>query len=142
MTAAYRIGVVGPGPDTRFDAQRARALLERALDTIVASVPDSSFEIVAGFTDTGMNAIAYREARRRGYRTAGVACERAKEHPIYPCDRRIIVPGDTWGVESARFLSEIDVLVRIGGGEQSRAEARMAQLRRMPLLEYELPENS
>ncbi len=138
----FRVGVVGPGPDTRFDTQRAHALLSRALDTIAASVPDSSFELVAGLTDTGLNAIAYREARRRGYRAAGVACERAKEHAIYPCDRSIVVTGDTWGVESERFLSEIDILVRIGGGEQSRTEARMAQMRNLPLLEYELPENS
>lgn len=56
-----------------------------------------------------------------GWTTVGVACAKAEQYDCYPVDRRVIV-GNEWGDESATFLGECDVIVRVGGGKQSLDE--------------------
>ncbi|MDB4929060.1 MAG: hypothetical protein JWM10_1544 [Myxococcaceae bacterium] len=136
-TGALRIGVVGYSRAC-FDAAAATLLVRAALDALDAVRPGAPRVLVAGFTDVGVPAIAYREAARRGWRTAGVACARAHGLPCYPVDERLIV-GRAWGDESAAFVAMIDALVRVGGGPQSHREVAMARALGVPVAEHELP---
>jgi hypothetical protein len=118
-----RIGVVGSSAAGVDEARGARAIcacydrLSRA-----AEVAGAQVEIVSGLTVLGVPKLAYQEAARRGWKTAGIACAKARDHPCFPCDRVRIV-GAEWGDESAAFLRDIDCLVRIGsGGPQAKAE--------------------
>ena len=69
----------------------------------------------------------------------GVACEKAEEYDCFQVNLKII-EGKDWGEESATFLENIDVLVRIGGGKQSLDETEKAKKKKMPVYEYDLPE--
>jgi hypothetical protein len=85
----------------------------------------------------GVPAIAYREAVRRGWRTAGYACSRAAGLPCFPVDERVIV-GSAWGDESDAFVAAVEVLIRVGGGPQSHREVAMARALGVEVTEYEL----
>jgi len=89
-------------------------------------------------TDTGIPALAYREAVSRNWRTVGVACLKARQYACFPVDKTIIV-GEEWGDESATFLDSLDVLIKVGGGKQAIAETNAFKERRKPVLEYQLP---
>jgi len=115
----HHIGVVGY-TDPKFDTSDAMSILYKALKSRLKEHPEGC-ALVAGYTDTGISKIAYRVATKLGMDTVGIACEKAKEHPCYPCDEVIIV-GDEWGDESETFLARIDELIKIGGGPQSEAE--------------------
>ena len=60
------------------------------------------------------------------YKTIGIAPSRAKKvkRGVFNVDKEIIV-GTNFGDESQTFIDYIDVLVRIGGGKQSREEVEM-----------------
>ncbi len=85
----------------------------------------------------GVPAIAYREAVRQGWRTAGYACSRAAGLPCFPVDERVIV-GSAWGDESDAFVAAVEVLIRVGGGPQSHREVAMARALGVEVTEYEL----
>lgn len=133
---ALRIGVVGYSRPC-FDATEAARLVAAALDATGTLRPGAPRVLVAGLTDVGVPAIAYREAVRRGWRTAGYACSLAVGLPCFPVDERVLV-GRAWGDESAAFVAAVEVLIRVGGGPQSRREAAMARARGVELIEYEL----
>lgn len=133
---ALRIGVVGYSRPC-FDATEASRLVSAALDATEAVRPGAPRVLVGGLTDMGVPAIAYREASRRGWRTAGYACSRAGAMRCFPVDERVII-GSAWGDESAAFVAAIDLLIRVGGGEQSRREVAMARARGVEVTEYEL----
>lgn len=134
----YRIGVVGYSGQN-FDKRLAEALLAEALVRAVAHVPlTADIEVVSGLTDLGVPAIAYKLATLYGWKTAGVACAKARDYPCFPCHREEIV-GDDWGDESATFLGQIDCLVRVGGGAQSIAETAKAKRLGRLVIEKELP---
>jgi hypothetical protein len=133
---ALRIGVVGYSRPC-FDTAEAARLVAAALDATEALRPGAPRVLVAGLTDLGVPALAYREAARRGWRTAGFACARAASMRCYPVDERVIL-GDAWGDESDAFVAAIDVLIRVGGGPQSRREVAMARARGVAVTEHEL----
>lgn len=133
---ALHIGVVGYSRPC-FDAAEAERLVQAALDATEGVRPGAPRVLVGGLTDMGVPAIAYREATRRGWRTAGYACGRAAGLPCYPVDERVII-GTTWGDESTAFVEAIDVLIRVGGGKQSHREVAMARARGVAVSEYEL----
>jgi hypothetical protein len=135
---SLNVGLVGYCLPTKFDETEAARLVEEALDTIVREYPDvEEFTLVAGLTDMGVQALAYRSARKRGWMTAGVACAKASKYGWYDVDEYAII-GEKWGDESETFLGECDVLVRIGGGEQSHREAKLFAERGGKVYEYEL----
>lgn len=136
---ALRIGVVGYSKRC-FDPAEAARLVTLALDATDALRPEAPRVLVSGLTDQGVPALAYREAARRGWRTAGFACGRANVLRCYPVDERTIV-GRAWGDESEAFLAAIEVLIRVGGGPQSHREVAMARARGIEVTEYELPPN-
>lgn len=132
-----RVGVVGYCPPSKFDADEALRLIREAFDTVAANHPGRPITIVSGLTDVGVLGIAYREAVERGWRTVGIASERALEHPLFPVDEHIVV-GQNWGDESPFFVDSLHMMIRIGGGKQSHAEAaQMTELGR-DVLAYEL----
>jgi hypothetical protein len=113
-------------------------ILRSAFQYLQMQNGSSTVEIVSVLTDMGLPAIAYRVATELNYQTIGIACSLANNHKLYPVDEMTIV-GDQWGDESETFLSSIDVLVRVGGGEQSEQECISAKERSIPTMEFELP---
>lgn len=129
-----RVGVVGYS-NQDFNRDAALLLIQEAFDNLD---PAANIEIVSGLTDLGIPALAYEEATRRGWRTMGVACAKAFEHPCFPVDD-VIIRGESWGDESSVFLTMIDSLIRIGGGVQSHFEAHSAKIRGKRVVEFDLP---
>ncbi|HEX6462721.1 MAG TPA: hypothetical protein VFZ58_05665 [Candidatus Saccharimonadales bacterium] len=95
-----KIGVVGYCPPTVFDEDEARQLLHEALNEVIAGYPHvTEVWIVSGLTDVGIPALAYREARARGWWTMGVACAKAHDYRCFQTEKNKIV-GQNWGDES------------------------------------------
>jgi len=132
------VGVVGYSGG-KFNEDIAKALMAIALDVVEENHKDDKYELVSGLTDMGIPAIAYRMAGQRGWKTVGIACEKANENPCYDVDERII-EGKEWGDESTTFLKRLDVLIRIGGGKQSISETNCAKKKNIIVYEYDLLE--
>lgn len=129
-----RIGVVGFSR-SQFDHDEARAKLRECVEAALAraGVAPGDAELVSGLTNQGVPRLAYELAAALGMRTVGVSARQALRvrAGVFPVDEQVIV-GERFGDESAAFLARIDVLIRIGGGPQSRreAEAFRAELER------------
>jgi hypothetical protein len=132
----FFIGVVGYSKQ-QFDDETAQVLLREAFDTVVRRHSSKIYTVVSGLTNLGIPGIAYRMAKERDWKTIGIACELAKNYPCFNVDKEIII-GKRWGEESSRFLKECTVLVRVGGGPQSIAEATEFNKTGV-VYEYELP---
>lgn len=116
-----RIGVVGFSAQA-FDKDAATLKLEHAIISAIADhSSNTDVEIVSGLTNLGIPAIAYAIAGANGYKTVGIACQKARKYECFPVDEEIIV-GSEWGDESETFLDYIDVMVRVGGGKQTLTE--------------------
>jgi len=122
-----------------FDEDQALDLVRTAFDTITDRYPQHDVTVVSGLTNVGIPAIAYAEAARRGWRTAGVACARAAQYNCYPVDEEPVLIGKEWGEESRAFIENINVLIRVGGGKQAHTETAMAKEQGKPVFEYDLP---
>ena len=118
MSQPHRIGIVGYSGQ-KFDTDKATAILKDALSLRAIHHPNSV--VVTGYTDLGIPAIAYREGVKLGMGTVGIACKKAFENPLFPCDEVVIV-GEDWGDESDTFLASIDEMIKVGGGRQSEFE--------------------
>jgi hypothetical protein len=129
-----RVGVVGYS-DQKFDQNSGRELIRKAFDLLDLK---EKIEMVSGLTNVGIPAIAYEEATRRGWKTVGVACSQALDYDCFPVQEAVIV-GQSWGDESEAFLDMIDLVIRVGGGRQSRKEAHLARLQGKQVIEFELP---
>jgi hypothetical protein len=133
-----KIGVVGYCPPTKFDAEEARKMIVDAYDKLEKMYPGYFFTVASGLTNVGVLKIAYNEAKKRGWSTAGIACQKALSYELFPVDLKIIA-GRNWGDESSIFLSFVDAIVRIGSGKQSMAETEEAKKMGLIALEYDLP---
>lgn len=131
-----RIGVVGYSAQ-KFDRPTAERMIKEAYDSIDLRYKDRPKAVVSGLTDLGIPGLAYREAKRRGWRTVGIATSKATDYECFPVDEKIIV-GKDWGEESPKFLDSIDILVRVGGGKQSLMETEETKRRGKTAVEYEL----
>lgn len=138
MSKHIRVGLVGYCPPSKFDEDEAANMIRFAFDYLESANPTTSFELVSGWTNVGVLALGYAEAAKRGWSTYGVACKRAQEHPLFPVDHGMEV-GDNWGDESDFFVSFVNCLVRVGGGEQSLAEADAVRRRGDLTIEFSLP---
>lgn len=118
MHPVFRLGVVGYS-GTPFDQDTARAILRLEIGGMALQHPE--MQVVSGLTALGIPLLAYEVASSLHLRTVGVACAKARENPCWPCDEVVIV-GEEWGDESETFLSQIDFLLKVGGGKQSIAE--------------------
>lgn len=135
-----RIGVVGYCPPSRFDEGKALGYLRYAFDNIQSKYPKRPKVVVSGLTNVGVLKLAYEEAKRRRWKTAGVACKKAYEfkNNWFPVDENPIIVGEEWGEESPTFLETIDMIVRVGGGKQSRRECAETKSMDKEVYEYEL----
>lgn len=137
MSKSISVGVMGFSQQ-KFDLEKATRNLGQAFDIIqVLKPPLFDIEIVSGLTKLGIPALAYDLAAKRGWRTTGIACAKAKEYEQFPCDNVYIV-GDSWGDESPVFLDHCDLFIRVGGGKQSSIEITMAKAMGKPVLEFDL----
>lgn len=119
------IGVVGYSGQ-KFDTEHATNLLDVGLMALVQlAIRDfgigSKIEIVSGLTALGIPLLAYEWAAKHGFDTVGIACKKAIEFPQFDVTERIIM-GEEWGDESPTFLSRCDLLLKVGGGNQSKRE--------------------
>lgn len=119
-----RVGVVGYSAQ-KFDVEKAKRIIKSIFDELQKQY-GNDITIVSGLTAMGIPLLAYEEARRRGWKTIGIACRKAYDYERFPVDEEIIV-GENWGDESETFLQSIDILVRIGGGRQSESETLKAK---------------
>ncbi len=136
-----RIGVVGYCPPSRFDEGKALGYLREAFDHIQSKYPKRQKIVVSGLTNVGVLKLAYEEAKRRGWKTAGVACKKAYEFKDnwFPVDESPLIVGDEWGEESHTFLGTIDMIVRVGGGKQSHRECTETKGMDKDVYEFDLP---
>ena len=138
MSEKLRVGVVGYS-DKKFDEAIAKALLLIGFKVSGAEDKDADkVVVISGLTDLGIPSIAYKIAKERGWKTSGIACKKAEEYDKFPCDEEKII-GEDWGDESETFLNSIDVLIRVGGGEQSMKEVKKAKEMKLQVYEYDLP---
>lgn len=140
-TIEFRLGVVGYCPPTKFDEVKALEYLKDAYNKVSSDFPDKKIIVVSGLTNIGVLKLAYEEAKRRGWKTAGIACKKVYDFKDnwFPIDEHPIIIGDNWGDESKTFVESIDALVRIGVGPQSLIEAAEVKTRGKPTYEYDLP---
>jgi len=110
------VGFIGFS-SAKFDESRAKRIIKQVFDKIAKYNP----KIVSGLTNVGIPGLVYAEADKRGLYTIGIACEKANEYECFDVEERVIV-GKEWGDESQAFLDEINVLIKIGGGKQSKQE--------------------
>ena len=130
------VGVMGYSSQ-KFDIDKAWNMLSQAFDDIRKKYSDFEIWIVSGYTWMGIPALAYGQAKRRHWMTMGIACEKAADYKVFPCDNVLIV-GENWGDESPTFLAQCQIFVRVGGGNQSHREIEQAKADRKPVYEYEL----
>ncbi len=133
-----KVGVVGYCPPTLFDEDKARTMIQDAYEQIAKQFWDRKIVIVSGLTNVGVLKIAYEEAVKLGWRTVGIACERAQEHELFPVDEKII-EGKNWGDESPKFVATIQAIIRIGVGKQSLKETELVKNNGFSAFEYDLP---
>lgn len=145
-----RVGVVGYCPPTRFDEVEAKRMLREAYDLVERNFSDKAVTVVSGLTNVGVLKLAYEEAKKRGWKTAGVSCKKARDFEWFPVDEDPIIVGENWGDESNTFVygtkvpghhheNGLDAMVRIGLGEQSLREAFHVKELGKPVYGYDLP---
>lgn len=137
--SVLKIGVVGYVRELGEAGQKAQHLLNQAFDAIVAANPRvTEIWVVSGLSDLGVLGIAYRTAKNRGWKTEGVACGMVHGKPWFEGIDTYTIIGQEWGDESEAFLAACDVLVRIGGGDQSLREAALFKQRGGTTYQFEL----
>lgn len=136
MDQYFNVGVVGYSK-SNFDHSKAENLIKKAFDKIESKYPDKQKNCVSGWTNQGVPAIAYAEAVKRGWKTTGVACSKIKNMKCFPVDYEYL-EGEQWGDESKKFLSLLDVIIRVGGGKQSFDEVESVKEKNLPVFEFEL----
>ena len=120
-----KIGVVGFSR-SQFDKKMAILKLRNILEELSEGKNPLQIEIVSGYTNMGVPRIAYRLADDMGMVTIGFSAKQALRvrSGVYPVKKKILV-GERFGDESKAFIEYIDILVRIGGGPQSRHEVEL-----------------
>lgn len=84
------------------------------------------FEVVSGYTDSGVPRLAYQLADKLGLRKIGYSARQAlKVKSGLYLVHDVILVGKKFGDESERFVRHIDQLIRVGGGKQSRHEVEL-----------------
>lgn len=120
-----KIGVVGFSRNA-FDKKATQSKLQHILEQLTIGEEAQNFELVSGYTASGVPLIAYHLADAMGIPTVGFSAKQALRvksgvHPV----KKVILIGERFGEESTAFIDYIDVLIRIGGGPQSRQEVEL-----------------
>lgn len=127
-----RIGVIGYSSKS-FPIYKAHKRLFETLYGLSSNpvYKNYTFEIWSGLTDYGIPALAYSIADSLNlvnyyknpsyfskYEKIGIAPKVAIKEKLCQVDRYRIV-GNNYGDESNYFLSNVDILIKVGGGKQS-----------------------
>ena len=131
-----RIGFVGYSAG-KYDVKKAQEIIDTIFNDINKKY--QNVEIVSGATYMGIPGQVYEKASEYSFKTIGFMCKEGYDCVLYPCDE-IYAIGDNWGDESSFFITDIDMLYRIGGGKQSLEEVKVVKNLGKPVIEYELPE--
>ena len=125
VTPTIKIGVVGFSQN-HFDQNMGLKKLKKIIDQIMTNQNTKKFELVSGYTNSGVPRIAYELADTLGLITVGFSAKQALDASsgVFPVNKQIIV-GNKFGDESKAFIQYIDILIRIGGGKQSRHESEL-----------------
>jgi len=120
-----KIGVVGFSRN-QFDKKAAILQLRNHLEYFMEKYPNNEISIVSGYTNMGVPKLAYQIADDLGLHTVGFSAKQALRvrSGVYPVKEEIII-GERFGDESEAFIQYIDILLRVGGGPQSRKEVEM-----------------
>ena len=124
-----KIGVVGFSRN-QFDKKAAILQLRNHLEYFIEKYPDHEISVVSGYTNMGVPRLAYQIADDLGLHTVGFSAKQALRvrSGVYPVKEEIII-GERFGDESKEFIEYIDMLLRVGGGPQSRKEVEMFKAR-------------
>ena len=126
-TKKIRIGVVGYSR-IQFNHKLASQLIESSIAQALSTFSKGPWdcELVSGWTNMGVPKLAYEIARELGMKTVGISAARAHKvrSGLFPVDESFTI-GHKFGDESDFFIDYIDVLIRIGGGAQSRRECQL-----------------
>lgn len=132
----YKLGFIGYSAQD-FDKVAAKIIIDECLKDVVYAFGD--VEVVSGYTNLGIPALAYEAAAKRGLTTVGIACMKAFKYDRFPCDKFTIDPlWENWGDESATFINYCDSFVRVGGGPQSMKEVELIKAAGKSIKEYNL----
>lgn len=130
-----RIGVVGFLEQSSDAEKKAGEIIRKVFDDIKKEYGD--VVVVTGLIPIGISLLAYLEAKERGWRTVGIAPEKAEYFDQLPVDEKIIA-GTEWGDEAEFFLSMIDMLIVIGGSKYLHKEIQMAKEKGIKVIEFDL----
>lgn|SRR5574344_630297 len=144
---SVNIGFVGYSKSD-FDIDKANSIIDVIFNSIEEKYCTDknkriNIRIMSGGTNLGIPKLVYEKAKRENEKygkwffLVGIIPREGKDYELYPCDY-IKVVGNNFGDESKYFTDNIDVLYKIGGGNQSQKEYEMAQFRRIPCFEYKL----
>jgi hypothetical protein len=125
MQKLLKIGVIGYS-GRPFDKSRAKIELEKVIKHLSTIHKDKTIEIVSGYTNIGVPRIAYLIADELNLTTVGFSAKEALgvDCGLYPV-KKIMIIGEKFGDESKAFIDYINVLIRIGGGNQSLIEVAL-----------------
>ena len=148
MQEVFSIGFIGYSDDSKFDYNRAKKIIEDIFYVIgnkycTQDNLEIKLNIVSGATNQGIPRLVYEEARKYNaqygewFTIVGIMPFEGYNYELYHCDE-IYVFGDNFGDESRSFINGIDVLYKIGVGEQSDKELKMAKEKKMQVFEYDL----
>jgi hypothetical protein len=125
MQKPFKIGVVGFSRN-QFNKKEAAEKLEKALMKVLSNKSPTEVALVSGYTASGVPKLAYILGDKLGLHSVGFSSKRALSvwSGVYPV-KEVILIGEKFGDESQAFVEYIDVLIRIGGGKQSRHEVEL-----------------
>lgn len=85
---------------------------------------------MSGYTNMGVPKIAYELAKDFGFVTVGFSARQALKvkSGLFPVDE-VMLRGNKFGDKSEAFVAFVDLLIRVGGGEQSRHETKLFKQR-------------
>ena len=127
-----KVGVMGYSSQN-FNKDMAEAYLSSMFTALGKDIV-----VVSGLSNIGVPAIAYKLAKENDLLTVGVASKQVEFSECFPVDVRMIV-GEKHGDESKAFVDMCSVFIKVGGGEQSENEAKMAREAGKEVFELPLP---
>lgn len=126
-----KVGVIGYSAQ-KFPEGKAKQFLLDTFKSIMKKYEHSQLEIVSGYSNIGVPRLAYEIADKLGLITVGFAPKEVLNYELYPIKKKII-KGEKFGDESIYFLKYIDILVRVGGGNQAKREWEIFKKYKKPM---------
>ncbi len=119
----FKIGIIG-SLKPNFDVEDAKEKINESIDLILNYHPNKIYKVISVMTNEGIPKHAYDIAKEKyNFCTVGYASQMIFQgkYGVYPVDEQKII-GEKYGDECQYLISNIDCLIRIGGGYQSNYE--------------------